>query len=468
MRKILIILAFAFGLVQFANGQNSYAESKPSTIYVNGVQHHVEGFLLDGATFYKIQDIAIVFNYLLPKFSYQIRAGQLFITTKRNYTPIGTELYAAVPGKYTANQVASTVLVDGKTVRANVYQIRGSYCLTDDDFARILDVGRIHLPNNNYSGIQFATNFQYSPTVDDLKIKETLVAGNISYNLGRSGIGLEYMDYIYVIHKNRIVRLNKDGSGIKEFNVKAAHSLNGHNNRIYFYANGFRVQSVDLDGHDLRTEINPVYAMIGQEPYSLTYMGDMVFVKYNNRLWNDQWTDEIRWYTTSGRSEQVVYRINSNKRIIGDFFIHKNYLYFSVNWANRKNLNDIGKLGDKETLVEGNVSQPFRVGDKMYFKGTQDNLMYEMPLGTKGRGKKISDITVNRFYIIDDLIVYQKQEGLHVMKLNGSGVKTLVRSGVQNFNVAGDWIVYSERSNTDYGAKVALVKMDGSKTITLP
>lgn len=468
MKKILIILAFAFGFVQFASGQIGYAESKPSTIYVNGVQHHVESFLLNGANFFKIQDMAVIFNDLLPKFSYLVKAGQVSITTGTKYTPNGTELYASAPGKYAANQLASSVLVDGKAVRANVYEIRGNYCLTDDDFARILEVGRTHLPNRNYTGVQFETNFQYSPAVGDLKIKETLSPGNNSYNLGRWGIGLEYKGYIFVIHKNKIVRLNRDGSGIKEFNVKAAHSLNGLNNRIYFFAYGYQVKSVDLDGNDLRTEINPLYSMINQEPYSITYMGDMVFAKYNNRLWNDQWTDEIRWYATSGRSEQVVYRINSNKRIIGDFFIHKNYLYFSVNWANRKNLNAIGKLGDKESLVESNVSQPFRVGDKMYFKGTQDNLMYEMPLGTKGRGKKISDITVNRFYVMDDLIVYQKQEGLHVVKLNGSGAKTLVSSGVRNFNVAGDWIVYSERDNTDYGPKVALVKIDGSKTITLP
>ena len=81
MKKILIILAFAFGFVQFASGQIGYAESKPSTIYVNGVQHHVESFLLNGANFFKIQDMAVIFNDLLPKFSYLVKAGQVSITT---------------------------------------------------------------------------------------------------------------------------------------------------------------------------------------------------------------------------------------------------------------------------------------------------------------------------------------------------------------------------------------------------
>ena len=130
-------------------------------------------------------------------------------------------------------------------------------------------------------------------------------------------------------------------------------------------------------------------------------------------------------------------------------------------------MNNIGKLSEKESLIEDNVSQLFKVENKMYFKG-DDNLMYEMPLGSKSGRKKISNVTVNRFYVKGNKVIYQKQEALYVMNLNGSGQKKLVDEGVKNFNVAGNWIVYSERDNTNFEAKVTLVSIDGSKTIKLP
>ena len=87
---------------------------------------------------------------------------------------------------------------------------------------------------------------------------------------------------------------------------------------------------------------------------------------------------------------------------------------------------------------------------------------------TLGGGIKLPGSTVNRFYVKDNQVIYQKQEALYIMNLNGSGQKRLVAGGVKNFNVAGRWIVYSERDNTNFGAKVALVSIDGSKNVKLP
>ena len=471
MKNLLYITLSLVGLIAQIKVQAVGAVSKPAIVIVNGVQYYVEAFIIEGKTHYKIQDIATVFTDLIPCFSYQVSGGQISITTKKECKPDGTQLSATRPGQYDAKLFSSTVLLDGKQTKANVYEIRGNYCLSEEDVANVFNVGRKPLPETRYAGVEFATNFGYSPTVGDMKIKEPTDIGNLSYNLGRWGIGLEYKGYIFVIHKNKIFRINSDGTDIKEFKVKVAHSLNGYKDRIYFYAFGYKVQSVNLNGEDLRTEICPLYGInlggIIQEPQSLTYVGDMAFVKYNNRYKNGQWAEEIRWYTTSGRSEEVVYRINSDKRVIGDFFLDKNYVYFSVNWANRKNLNKIGNIDDKESLVESNVSQAFKVGNKMYFKGTKDNLMYEVPMGSKTGVKKISDIAVSCFYVKDELVIYQKQDGLYTMNLNGTGQKALVNGGVKNFNVAGNWIVYSERNNTDFGAKVGLISIDGLKTVKL-
>lgn len=472
IKKLCILLALLAGFSQPALSQVSDAISKPAFVYVNGVQNHLEAFILNGEIYYKIEDIAAVFTDLIPRFSYKVNEGRVEIFTNKNHTPDGSELSASSPGKYTAILFTSAVIADGKSIKANVYRISDSYCLSESDLARILNVGRKLLPDKGYTGVEFATNFVYSPSVGEMKIIEPAEMGNTSYNLGRWGIGLEYKGYIFVIHKNAIFRINSDGTGVRQFKVKAAHSLNGYRDRIYFYAYGYKVQSVNLDGEDLRTEICPLYAvnmgLASQEPHSITYFGDMAMVKYNNCLQNGQWTDEIRWYATSGRSEGVIYRINSEKRIIGDFFLDKNYVYFSINWANRKDINKPGNLNDKESLVERNVSQVFREGNKMYFKGSDDNLMYEMPLGSKSGIKRLSAITVNRFFVKGNIVIYQKQEGLYVMNLNGSGQKTLVSNGVRNFNVTGSWIVFSERDNTEFGAKVGLISIDGSKTVKLP
>ncbi len=472
MKNALKIIILALTIHQSITAQNITATSKPAIVMVNGVQHYAEAFMIDAKAHYKIQDIATMFSDLIPHFNYQANGNQLSISTTGKYLPDGNQLEAATPGRCNAMLVASSVLLNGKPVKANVYQIRNNYCLSEEDIANIFNVGRKSLADKKYTGVEFATNFAYMPTVGKMSIKEPTDLGNLSFNLGRYGIGLEYNDYLFVIHKNEIVRINKDGTNIKTFKGKVAHSLNGYKGRIYFYAYGFKVQSMDLNGEDLRTEICPLYGIHAgdamQEPQSITYVGDMVFSKYNNKLQNGQWTDEIRWYTTSGRSEEVVYRINSEKRVIGDFFLDKNYVYFSVNWANRKDLNNIGAIDKKEALVEGNVSQPFKIGNKMYFKGTKDNLMYEMPLGSKTGQRKLANTAVDCFYVKDDLIIFQKQEALYTMNLNGTNQKTLVAKGVRNFNVAGEWIVYSERGNTDYGAKVALVKINGSKTIPLP
>lgn len=472
IKRLCILLALLTGFSRLAFPQVSDAISKPAFVYVNGVQNHLEAFILNGETYYKIEDIAVVFTDLIPRFSYKVIDGRVEIFTNKNHTPDGSELSASGPGKYPATLFTSSVIADGKSIKANVYRIKDSYCLSEPDLARVLNVGRKSLPNKGYTGVEFATNFGYSPSVGEMKIIEPAEVGNTSYNLGRWGIGLEYKGYIFVIHKNAIFRINSDGTGVRQFKVKAAHSLNGYRDRIYFYAYGYKVQSVNLDGEDLRTENCPLYAvnmgLASQEPRSITYFGDMAIVKYNNRLQNGQWTDEIRWYATSGRSEGVIYRINSEKRVIGDFFLDNNYLYFSVNWANRKDINKPGNLNEKESLVERNVSQVFREGNKMYFKGSDDNLMYEMPLGGKSGIRRVSGVTVNRFFIKGNVIIYQKQEGLYTMNLNGSGEKNLVPKGVKNFNVAGNWIVYSERDNTDFGAKVGLITIDGSKNVKLP
>ncbi|WRQ32271.1 DUF5050 domain-containing protein [Bacteroidales bacterium MB20-C3-3] len=472
IKKIFILLVLLTGISRLALTQNSHAISKPAYVYVNGVQNHVEAFILNGEIFYKIQDIAALFTDLIPRFSYKAEAGQIEIFRNINHTPDGSELFASRPGKYAAAIYASAVIDGGKSIKADVFIIRENYCLSESDLARLLNVGRKPLPHSGYAGVEFATNFVYSPSIGDMKIKEPEEVGNISFNLGRWGIGLEYKGYIFFIHKNAIFRIKSDGTGLKEFKVKAAHSLNGYRERIYFYAYGYTVKSVNLDGEDLRTEICPLYAMNmgleSQEPHSITYFGDMVMVKYNNKLQNGQWTDEIRWYATSGRSEGVIYRINSEKRVIGDFFLDKNYVYFSVNWANRKDINKPGNLSEKESLVERNISQVFKAGDKMYFKGSDDNLMYSMPLGSKSGIKRVSGVTVNRFFVKGNIVIFQKQEGLYTMNLNGSGEKTLISKGVRNFNVAGDWIIFSERENTSLGARVGLISIDGSKTVKLP
>ena len=286
IKKIFILLVLLTGISRLALTQNSHAISKPAYVYVNGVQNHVEAFILNGEIFYKIQDIAALFTDLIPRFSYKAEAGQIEIFRNINHTPDGSELFASRPGKYAAAIYASAVIDGGKSIKADVFIIRENYCLSESDLARLLNVGRKPLPHSGYAGVEFATNFVYSPSIGDMKIKEPEEVGNISFNLGRWGIGLEYKGYIFFIHKNAIFRIKSDGTGLKEFKVKAAHSLNGYRERIYFYAYGYTVKSVNLDGEDLRTEICPLYAMNmgleSQEPHSITYFGDMVMVKYNN------------------------------------------------------------------------------------------------------------------------------------------------------------------------------------------
>lgn len=45
------------------------------------------------------------------------------------------------------------------------------------------------------------------------------------------------------------------------------------------------------------------------------------------------------------------------------------------------------------------------------------------------------------------------------MNLDGTGQKTLVNGGVKNSNVVGNWIVYSERNNTNFEATVGLISI---------
>lgn len=220
----------------------------------------------------------------------------------------------------------------------------------------------------------------------------------------------------------------------------------------------------------------------------MTYVDDRVYCKYNNRI-SGKWLDEVRWYATSGRYDQVVYRIASDKRVIGDHFVDDHYLYFNVNWMNRKDIDKVGKLEDKEVLVKANVVQPFVYEGKMYFLGRDDNKMYVMEMDSKSTPRKLSDLAVNAFYIAKGKIIYLRNQAIYTTPLRSAqgkaavkgissllGVdasaldatdKMLVASGVKNFNVAGDWIVYSDRSTTDY-AKIGVVRIDGSKKVSMP
>lgn len=447
------------------------ALSKPARLFVNGVENYVETFVIDNNNYYKLQDIAFVFRDLIPRFTYSIQGGQIKITTKQNYLPSKMELRTSRPGRYSAALYANSISVDGRTVDVQCYKINNDYCLSESSIGQIFDCGRKELPQPGYYGVSYQTNFKHSPTIGKLSIKEPDEIGNLSYNLGRGGFALAYKGFIFFIHNKKLYRMNSDGTELKDLKTKAAHSLNGRRDRVYFYDMGYKVSSIALDGSDKRSEGCPLYAgVMGQEPWALTYVGDMVFCKYNNRPKGGSWCDEIRWYATSGYSEDIIYRINTEKRIIGDFFIDGSKVFFNINWFNFKDLDNVGSIWNKGDILKLNVVQPFVYKDKIYFKNRDDNKIYSISRnGSAGAPRLVYDLPLNRFYIVDDKIIFQKKEGIHVVSLNGgdSSVKTLIPAGVKNFNIAGDWIIYANHSLNDY-AKVGLIKVDGSKKVSIP
>lgn len=465
---IASIVALTINLGETKASDFSYeaaAKSIPGKIIINSQEWFAELFIYNGEVYYKLQDLAASISGYSCEFDYSTSGHTINIIDGREYTLKGNEYYASTPGFFPVTPFSSEINYKNKVLEINTYLIKDNVCISAKDFAKFLNIG-VCKALNKYKGYRFETNFNYANNISknkkNLSLKRVMQQGNISYNLGKGGYAVYYKGYVFFISNKWLYRMDNNGKNVTKLNTKAVHSLNAIRDRIYFVDYGNKVSSISIDGKDKRTEYCPLYFGYNQEPKVMTYINDYVYVQYHDYR-DRRWSDNIYRYSIKGEgeSQECIYRIYSDKKIIRDMYIDNNYIYFNINWFNRKNLNALGKIGDKNSLIETHVLQPFKYKNKVYYKDDDDNKIYYMQLGTKNTRIKVSDITVNRFHIVKDKIVYQKQKELFTMDLYGKNTKSLNHINVATFNTAGDWIIYYE-SLSGGATKAWIVNINGT------
>lgn len=144
MRKFLI---FIISLLLFANICISAlaAEAHPtsSSVYIDGREIKICSYTIDGNNYFKLRDLAFLFNETAKQFEvgYDSLSKNITITTGQSYTQIGGELNLSNNNSENADITATTIIKDGETINFNTYIINGNNYFKLRDMGSLLNFG---------------------------------------------------------------------------------------------------------------------------------------------------------------------------------------------------------------------------------------------------------------------------------------------------------------------------------------
>lgn len=114
-----------------------------SKVLVNGQSVTVDAYNIGGSNYFKLRDLASVLSGTARQFevSYDKAANAIVLASGSSYTAVGGEMAAGTAGTMAATPTSSKILLDGKDVSFDAYNIGGSNYFKLRDIGRTFDFG---------------------------------------------------------------------------------------------------------------------------------------------------------------------------------------------------------------------------------------------------------------------------------------------------------------------------------------
>ena len=114
-----------------------------SKVLVNGQSVTFDAYNIGGSNYFKLRDLASVLSGTARQFevSYDKAANAIVLASGSSYTAVGGEMAAGTAGTRAATPTSSKILLDGKDVSFDAYNIGGSNYFKLRDIGRTFDFG---------------------------------------------------------------------------------------------------------------------------------------------------------------------------------------------------------------------------------------------------------------------------------------------------------------------------------------
>lgn len=201
------------------------AKGNRTKLDLNGKSVELEAYNIGGNNFFKLRDLATIFNDTDKKFNveWNKNANSIEIVGGKNYDKQGNELVIGKNlGKENANKTNSKVIYNGKELNLVAYNIKGNNYFKLRDIAEKLNVFTGY--NSNTKTIALDTNKAYVKEVvkpvsnSGLEtIKKNIEAGKYGQDIPKKVVDIIYTDFKYN-KKPHVVAVAVDGkeNGVKK------------------------------------------------------------------------------------------------------------------------------------------------------------------------------------------------------------------------------------------------------------
>ncbi|MDR2903916.1 MAG: NPCBM/NEW2 domain-containing protein [Clostridiales bacterium] len=141
------------------------ANPTASTVYVNGTAKAFEAYNIGGSNYFKLRDIAAVFNGTTKQFDvgYDSATAAITLASAKPYALTGSELAQGDGIPKTATATASKIYLDGRQLDFTVYNIAGSNFFKLVDLMSALNVGVTY--NEKTGEISLDTSANYTGVI---------------------------------------------------------------------------------------------------------------------------------------------------------------------------------------------------------------------------------------------------------------------------------------------------------------
>ncbi len=157
-RYVMSVIAFMCAFVTFTAAAQAAMQAKPTTskIYVNGEEKQCAAYYINGNNYFKLRDLAYALNGTNREFSvkWDNEKRMVVLTSGESYVPIGNEMEPVENVPRSASITASTILVDGQTVKVQGYNIEGNTYFKLRDITNIFNISVVWNGKTNTIDIQ--------------------------------------------------------------------------------------------------------------------------------------------------------------------------------------------------------------------------------------------------------------------------------------------------------------------------
>ena len=300
------------------------------------------------------------------------------------------------------------------------------------------------------------------------QVKAINTVGNTTGNTLNRGLAATQGDWIYYSDKG-IYKEKFDGKNRTKICEDEAWFLNVVGQWIYFVdiSDAYSLYKVKIDGTQ-KTKMN------SEITGGLNVIGDWIYYIETQRIQTSSGLEDFTniWKMKTDGTNKIKIYDNTKTRagyIIGtlsNLYATPNVLYFNLHQYEGED-NGIYKMdtnGIKMSLLNGECCVYTNYGDNwIYYRQFGNFDIYKMKYDGSERIQlsKTKNIKIDANFSMNEIgdWIYFCENGLYKMKTDGTGRVKISEDDSEQINVAGDWIYFVDKLNSD---RLYKIKTDGS------